>query len=197
MESGGLRPVAWDRRGGSLTAGGPRPHDDVGPAVSPRRIMAPVSTADPATSATVARLMREIEDEVREQRRQRMLARGGPDEYQDEDVFAIVEDVLRRAVQGRNLDALLLPELVDADRDWDLRLPLEFHSHRPLTGGIILFFKKRVLLPLMHWLYEYSLENFRRQRLTNKLLFASIEELALENAKLRRMLIDPDATHLE
>lgn len=159
--------------------------------------MTPVSTADPTASATVARLMREIEDEVREQRRQRMLARGGPDEYQDEEVFAVVEDVLRRAAQGRNLDALLLPELLDADQDWELRLPLEFRSHRPVTGRLIVFLKKRVLLPLMHWLYEYSLENFRRQRLTNKLLFASIEELALENAKLRRMLIDPDATHLD
>ena len=38
----------------------------------------------------------------------------------------------------------------------------------------------------MHWLYEYSLENFRRQRRVNRLLFASIEELALENAKLKQ-----------
>lgn len=159
--------------------------------------MSSVSTADPAASATVARLMREIEDEVREQRRQRMLARGGPDEYQDEELFGIVENVLRRAVQGRNLDALLVPELIDADQDWELRLPLEFRSHRPVTGPLIVFLKKKLLLPLMHWLYEYSLENFRRQRLTNKLLFASIEELALENARLRRLLLDPDAPPLD
>ncbi|MGE3707255.1 MAG: hypothetical protein AB7I13_18440 [Vicinamibacterales bacterium] len=149
-----------------------------------------MSTADPAANATVARLMREIEDEVREQRRRRVLARGGPDEYEDEVLFAIVEDVLRRAVQNRNLDALLLPDLVDADQDWDLRLPLAFSSHRPVAGPLIVFLKKRLLLPLVHWLYEYSLENFRRQRITNRLLFASIEELALENAKLRRRLFE-------
>jgi len=156
-----------------------------------------VNTADPTASATVARLMREIEDEVREQRRRRILARGGPEEYEDEELFAVVEDVLRRAAQSRNLDALLLPELLDADRDWELRLPLEFKSHRPVTGPVIVFLKKRLLLPLVHWLYEYSLENFRRQRMTNKLLFASIEELALENAKLRRRLLDGDAADLD
>lgn len=156
--------------------------------------MKAVSTADSAATATVARLMREIEDEVREQRRRRTVARGGPDDYEDEETFAIVEDVLRRAVQTRHLDALLLPELIDADRDWDLRLPLEFSSHRPVTGPVIVFLKKRILLPMMHWLYEYSLENFRRQRLTNRLLFASIEELALENAKLRRRLFERESS---
>jgi hypothetical protein len=181
MKSGSDRPVIAVPEGAT-------------PESSRRRIMLPVSTADPAATATVARLMREIEDEVREQRRLRMLARGGPEEYRDEELFGVVEDVLRRAVQGRNLDALLIPELLDADQDCDLRLPLEFQSHRPVAGPIIVFLKKRFLFPLMHWLYEYSLENFRRQRLTNKLLFASIEELALENAKLRRMLIDPDAS---
>ena len=46
--------------------------------------------------------------------------------------------------------------------------------------------KRRVILPLVRWLYNFSLENFRRQRHVNRLLFACIEELAIENAKLRR-----------
>lgn len=138
--------------------------------------------------ATVARLMREIEDEVREQRRARLLARGGPEEYEDEAIFAIVEQVLRRAVDERDPRALLIPELLDSDTDWELRLPLEFRTHRPVVGRLILFIKRRVLLPLMHWLYEYSLENFRRQARVNRLLFASLEELAIENAKLRLLL---------
>jgi hypothetical protein len=96
--------------------------------------------------------------------------------------------VLRRAVDQRDLEALLIPELLDSDEDWELQLPLRFESHRRTTGGIILFVKKRILRPLMHWLYEYSLENFRRQRRVNRLLFASIEELALENAKLKQEL---------
>lgn len=149
-----------------------------------------MSAADPSGRATVARLMREIEGEVREQRRARLLARGGPDDYRDEDVFAVVEDVLRRAVDHRNLDALLIPELLDGEEGWDLQLPLRFESHRPRLGGVILFVKRRVLRPLMHWLYEYSLENFRRQQRINRVLFASVEEMAIENAKLRRAVAE-------
>jgi hypothetical protein len=39
---------------------------------------------------------------------------------------------------------------------------------------------------MMRWLFEYSQENFRRQQHLNQILFACIEELALENARLRR-----------
>ena len=147
-----------------------------------------VSTPELSGPATVARLMREIEDEVREQRRARLLTRGGPEEYSDEAIFTIVEQVLRRAVDERDPHALLIPALLESDADVELRLPLEFTTHRPVIGPIIVFIKRRVLLPLMHWLYEYSLENFRRQARVNRLLFASIEELAIENAKLRLQL---------
>jgi hypothetical protein len=37
----------------------------------------------------------------------------------------------------------------------------------------------------MHWLYEYSLENFRRQQRLNRLLLAVVEELAIEHARMR------------
>lgn len=147
-----------------------------------------MSTPESSGPATVARLMREIEDEVREQRRTRLLTRGGPEEYHDDAVFAIVEQVLRRAVDERDPHALLIPALLDSDVDVELRLPLTFTTHRRVTGPIVLFVKKRILLPLMHWLYEYSLENFRRQARVNQVLFASIEELAIENAKLRLQL---------
>jgi hypothetical protein len=138
-----------------------------------------------AKSATVERLMRDIEGEVRRQRRTRIIARGGPDDYRDEAVFAIVEQVLRRAVDHRDLNALLIPEILDADEQWELQLPLRFATHRRLLGPAILFVKRRILAPLLHWLYEYSLENFRRQQRVNRLLFASVEELAIENAKLK------------
>jgi hypothetical protein len=39
----------------------------------------------------------------------------------------------------------------------------------------------------MRWLYDYNRENFRRQERVNRILFACIEELAIENAKLRRI----------
>lgn len=132
--------------------------------------------------------MRDIEDEVRRQRRARILARGGPDDYRHEAVFEIVERVLRRAVDQRDLQALLIPEILDADQPWELELPLKFETHRPVVGRLILFVKKRILHPLMYWLYEYSLENFRRQQRVNRLLFAAVEELAIEYAKLRLRL---------
>jgi hypothetical protein len=130
--------------------------------------------------------MRDIEDDLRRERRKRMLARGGPTEYQDPEVFAAVERVLRRAVDERDPDVLLLNELIGSDPERRLGLPLKFSSHRAALGPAILFVKRRVLLPLTRWLYEYSLENFRRQERINRLLFACVEELAIENGRLRR-----------
>jgi len=96
--------------------------------------------------------------------------------------------VLRRALDARDHDVLLLPDFMTSEDDWQLRLHLQWASHRPVVGPALIFFKRRVLLPLMRWLYEYSLENFRRQRRVNLVLFACIEELAIENAKLRQRL---------
>ncbi len=47
---------------------------------------------------------------------------------------------------------------------------------------------------MMRWLYEYSLENFRRQRRINTVLFACIEELAIENARLRTTIESRDGS---
>src|SRR5262245_44305193 len=134
---------------------------------------------------SVDRVMREIEDDLRRERRARLVARGGPQEYRDAEIFAVVESVLRRAVDGRDLDAVLLPELLGDEVDWRLRSRLRFSSHRPVIGPAIVFFKRRVLLPLTRWLYEFNLENVQRQERVNRILFACVEELAIENAKLR------------
>lgn len=135
---------------------------------------------------SVDRVMREIEDEVRQMRRRRLLARGGASDYRDPAVYAGVDDVLRRAIDARDHDALLLPDFLSSEAEWQLALHLRYASHRPRTGRFIIAVKQRVLLPLMRWLYEYSLENFRRQRRINTVLFACVEELAIENARLRR-----------
>src|SRR6187399_1098005 len=133
-------------------------------------------------------VMREIEDDVRHMRRKRLLARGAAGEYRDPALYARVDEVLRRAIEARDPESLLLPDLLSSEADWDLSLHLKYASHRPATGGLIIWTKRRVLLPLMRWLYEYSLENFRRQRRINTVLFACLEELAIENARLRRTL---------
>jgi hypothetical protein len=123
----------------------------------------------------VDRLMREIEDDVRRARRKRLLARGGAAEYRDADIYEHVDIVLRRALEARDHGA----------PDWQLTTHLRFSSHRPVVGPILIFIKRRIVLPLTRWLYEYSLENFRRQQKLNTILLACIEELAIENAKLR------------
>jgi len=135
---------------------------------------------------SVERVMREIEDDLRRARRARLLEKGAPEEYRDPDLYAAVETVLRRAVESRNHDAVVLPEVLGDEDEWKLETRLRFSSHRPVVGPLIVFLKRRLLLPLTRWLYEYSLENFQRQQRVNRILFACIEELAIENAKLRK-----------
>ena len=136
----------------------------------------------------VENLMREIEEDVRHLRRKRLLARGGAAEYRDPALYAAVDEVLRRAIDARDHDALLLPDFLSGEADWNLSLHLKYASHRPVIGGMLIAIKQRVLLPMMRWLYEYSLENFRKQRRINTVLFACIEELAIDNARLRQAL---------
>jgi len=138
-----------------------------------------------STQVSVDALMREIEGGVRTALRNRIVARGGPSEYGDAEFFAAVEAVLRRALERRDPE-LLLPALSDDERK--LVTHLSFSSHRPLIGPAVVFLKRRVLLPLMRWLYEYCLENFRRQEQINSTLYACVEELAIENVRLRRDL---------
>jgi hypothetical protein len=131
-------------------------------------------------------LMREIEDDVRRARRKRLLAHGAAAEYGDPAIYATVDGILRRAVEMRDRDALLLPELVGGEDDCRLTTHLRFSSHRPVLGPMLVFVKRRLLLPVSRWLYEFSLHNFRRQDRLNQVLFACVEELAIENAKLRQ-----------
>jgi hypothetical protein len=135
----------------------------------------------------VEHLTRQIAADARAERRGRLLARGGSAAYRDPDLHAAVERLLQAAVDRRDLDALALPELIGDEDEWRLQPYLKWSSHRS-AGGPILFVKRRVLLPLMRWLYEFSLENFRRQERVNRVLFACVEQLALENAELRRAL---------
>jgi hypothetical protein len=134
-------------------------------------------------------VMGEIERDVRARLRRHLIKKGGAADYQDEEIFDAVHAILARAVEGRNLDAMLLPELADGDVDWRLQTHLGLTTHRPgAVGGLILFAKRKILLPLTRWLFEYSQENFLRQDHLNRILFACIEELAIDNARLRRQL---------
>ena len=128
--------------------------------------------------------MREIEDRVRDELRRRLLARGGAPEYQDPEVFRSVDRLLRRAADRPDEHALL-PEFLGPASDWQLQTHLRFTSHRTVAGPLVLLIKRRILLPLTRWLYEYTVDNFQRQDRMNRMLVACIEELAIENARLR------------
>jgi hypothetical protein len=142
--------------------------------------------ADP--TVRVDAVMSEIERDVHTRLRRHLLKRGGAADYEDAELFDAVRAVLARAVDERNLDATLLPELLDSDVEWRLQTHLALSTHRPGVGRFILLAKRKILLPLTRWLFEYSQDNFRRQDHLNRVLFACIEELALENARLRRSI---------
>ena len=135
---------------------------------------------------SVERVMKEIDAGARDDRRERLVA-AGADAYGDPELFAAVDAVLRRAV-ARDEHAILLPELLGDDDEWRLQAGVRLSSHRRLFGPAIVFAKRTLLMPLLRWLLDYNRENFRRQQRVNRLLAACVEELALENARLRREL---------
>src|SRR5580765_2936517 len=110
--------------------------------------------------------MDEIERDVRDRLRRHLVKKGGAADYQDEAIFDAVHALLARAVDERNLDATLLPELTDGDVDWRLQTHLKLTTHRPAAAGRFI-------------------------------LFANIEELALDNARLRREIAPASARQAE
>ena len=136
----------------------------------------------------VAPLMKQIERDVRSKIRRRLAKHGMP-AYEDEQIFEHVRAMLQHAADGRDLNVLLLPELLGDEIEWSLESGLQLSSHRSAAAAkAILFVKRRVVLPLTRWLFEYSQENFKRQQQINRILLSCVEELAVENARLRRDL---------
>jgi hypothetical protein len=78
----------------------------------------------------------------------------------------------------------LISELINED-EWKVRPAIRFRSHRPVIGEMLVFIKRRIVLPVVYWLYEFCSENFRVQRRVNTGLMVLIETLAQENARLR------------
>ena len=127
--------------------------------------------------------MAEVRARVRAEVQAR-LARGGVREFEDQAIFLAAEQLLERALQHRDRQQLLLPELLDDEDDWRVNPSLSLSSHRPIAGGAIIWLKRALLLPLTRWLYDYSRENFARQERLNFVLMACLQQLAIENARL-------------
>lgn len=133
--------------------------------------------------------MAELQDRVRARLREELLQHGASRSLEDPQVFAAVEGVLRQAAGRTSTRALILPEVLGDPGTWRLEPALAFPSHRgALAASVIRGIKQRMLMPALRWLFEYSHDNFVRQQRVNHVLFACVQELAIQNAELRRDL---------
>ncbi|HEY9463396.1 MAG TPA: hypothetical protein VIR54_09925 [Vicinamibacterales bacterium] len=142
-----------------------------------------------ATDVSVDAVMAELHERVRGRLRERLLSHGASREFDDPAFFADVERILQSAMSTADTQTLLLPELLGDRNTWRLQTAMRYQSHRSSgVASLFIFVKQRVLMPMLRWLFEYSRDNFERQRRVNDVVFACVQELAVENARLRRDL---------
>jgi hypothetical protein len=132
-------------------------------------------------------IMADLQEQVRARLRQDLVQHGASPALEDPAVYAEVERVLRAAAGRTAVRSLLLPELLGDPAAWRLEPAITYRSHRGAgMGTVITTIKQRMLMPVLRWLYQYSHDNFVRQQRVNHLLFACVQELAIQNAELRR-----------
>lgn len=136
----------------------------------------------------VTRLMTEIRRRANEELRERAFDRGNTPEFADAELFDLVERILRAAVDDADRKVLVLSEIISGNKELTLEPSARLTSHRPIVGPLIVFVKRRILQPMTQWLYEYSMDNFRRQAQINRILFAALQALAIESVRLRMEL---------
>lgn len=140
-------------------------------------------------AVSVDSVMSELRGRVRERLRTELIRSGASPAFEDPELFADVETLLQTAADVPDNGPLLLPELLGDPDTWRLETAMRFQSHRsPGPASIVLFLKRRILMPAFRWLFEYSRDNFERQRRVNRVLFACVQELAIETARLRQEL---------
>src|SRR5262245_46267340 len=132
--------------------------------------------------------MAELQGRVRERVRAELVRHGASAALEDPALFADIDALLRAAIERSQPGALLLPELLGDPSTWRLETAIKYQTHRGATGAPIIFVKQRVLMPLLRWFYEFNRDNFERQRRINQVLFACVQELAIELTRLRREL---------
>ena len=143
--------------------------------------------ADAEVSVDAA--MARVQQRVRERLRDRVLRHGGSRAFEDAQLFAEVEDFLFKASDVGDPGALILPEFLGDPETWRLDTAIRYKSHRGgAAAAALLFAKRRLLMPVLRWLFEYSRDNFERQRRVNHVLLACVQELAVEQSRLRREL---------
>src|SRR5438045_1527728 len=99
----------------------------------------------------VSRVMADIRMRASAELRERAFDRGNTPEFSDAELFDIVEQILRSAVDESDRKVLLLPEIIAGSKDLTLEPAARLTSHRPLVGPLIVFVKRRLLQPLTQW----------------------------------------------
>jgi hypothetical protein len=131
-------------------------------------------------------IMDDLRARVRERIREDLRRHGASSAFDDPTLFAEVEALVRGAVDAANPRALLMPELLGDPETWRLETAMRYRSHRARSGTLLIFIKRRLMMPIVRWLFEYSRDNFERQRRMNEVLCACVQDLAIETARLRR-----------
>ena len=139
-------------------------------------------------SASTDQVMAELQGRVRERVRAELVRHGASAALEDPSLFADIDTILRAAIERSQPAALLLPELLGDPSTWRLDTAIKYQTHRGAAGAPIVFVKQRLLMPLLRWFYEFNRDNFERQRRINQVLFACVQELAIELAKQKREL---------
>jgi hypothetical protein len=140
-----------------------------------------------APEVNVDAVMAELRVQLQTDLRKELLRHGASRALEDPDIYAAVESALREALRRSDRRALLLPELLGDPSGWRLEPALKVGSHRGrLAAGVIRGVKQRLLMPALRWLFEYTHDNFVRQQRMNHVLIACVQELATQNALLRR-----------
>jgi hypothetical protein len=133
--------------------------------------------------------MTDLQQRVRERLRVDLLEHGASPAFEDPELFAAVERLLRRAAEAGHAETLLLTEVLGDPATWHLQMAMRYPSHRGATQASVLkAIKRRVLMPMFRWLFEYSRDNFERQQRVNLVLFACVQELVVETARLRQQV---------
>jgi hypothetical protein len=147
----------------------------------------PAASAEDEPTVSAEDIVSELRGRVRERLRSQLRGQGAAPALDDPALFAEVESLLQSAAATGPSDVLLLPELLGDPETWRLQTAMRYESHRGAgAASFIVFIKRRVLMPVFRWLFEYSRDNFERQRRVNQVLFACVQELAVENARLRQ-----------
>jgi hypothetical protein len=139
-------------------------------------------------STSTDQVMAELQGRVRERVRAELVRHGASAALEDPALFADIDTILRAAIERSQPAALLLPELLGDPSTWRLDTAIKYQTHRGAAGAPIVFVKQRLLMPLLRWFYEFNRDNFERQRRINQVLFACVQELAIELAKQKREL---------